>query len=181
MNHGQKENRNLTCILTEAERAVRGAQLAKEAQEWEATEEAKKEAASSYKKKADGHREAMKRLARIIRVNQEDREVSCTWKVAPESFSWNLIRDDTGEVVATKMMDKEEQAIYARQQPLPLGLPSAGPIVPPAPVEALQLEAKEEIPEAEFEQVAVIAPAPVVPLHLVTVTPEEGNHDEQNQ
>jgi hypothetical protein len=145
------EKHVLPCILTQAERAERGAALGREAELLEATEEEKKESAASFKKKIDGHKAEVMRLARIVRTGKESREVPCGWKLDLLAESVHLIRLDTGEVVRSRPMTPEEREA-ARQAPLPgiieppvvasppkrelLGLPGAVVVIPEPPAPA---------------------------------------------
>lgn len=136
----QVATRNLPVKLTTEELETRSRELAEKIQEedglrqdfitWEARMKDAKKAKESGVRLA--HAEAS-RLAGIVESGQEHRNVTCSWLYALAAGRAFLVRDDTGELVTTRVLPDDERQEDLREslrEPTPqqlgqwLGLPA---------------------------------------------------------
>lgn len=99
----------LPCALSEAEKALRADELAREVKRHGEIELAKKAAAEAHAKELKESDRRIGELAEQVRTGVEPREVECQEVVR---FARNLvetIRLDTGEVVSSRAMRPEER------------------------------------------------------------------------
>jgi hypothetical protein len=106
--------------LTDTEVAERGKQLAQLGYQLSANKESAKEAAASFKKKAQEIESQQSALARVVSEGQEYRPMPCHWIYVEREAKAFLLRDDTGETVADRPLTSAELAAL-RQGELPLG------------------------------------------------------------
>jgi len=101
--------------LTSAESALYGNCLANLALELVALEETKREFAKDIGDQIKEKRKHLESKARVVRSGLEERYVEVRDEFRHETNEVDVVRMDTGEVVATRPMTEED-----RQQPLPL-------------------------------------------------------------
>lgn len=112
----QPVTRSLACTLTEkewAEKSESAALLVKEIAEAEAE---KTLAAKQAKESIDALEAKLRQLSTEIREHQETRAVECRGQYDDRRNLFELVRQDTGEVILSRAMTAEE-----RQEELPFG------------------------------------------------------------
>lgn len=152
----QGETRELTVALTEAELVQAGADLCdavQDADSYEADMEEQKAdwraTLKALKEELAHRRKIASEAAEVVRTGRTKRDVNCTWKHALEAGWRFLVRDDTGERVASvKLKDDERQMV--------IGEP---PYAEPTPDElaewlkTLPVNEEPELPEGHGEEV----------------------------
>ena len=96
------ETRDLPCVLTEAEVRQKSDRVAQLLGEYEQLEEEKKEAASSAAERLKSIRVEVMSRGKEIRERQENRLVECRWLYNRVKRQMELVRQDTGGVVAAR-------------------------------------------------------------------------------
>ncbi len=102
------EKRQFVVDLNEKEIATYSNELARVTSEQERLEDEKKSVTSGYKDKIDRLFLDMRTLARKISTKQEMRDIDCEWNFNYRQAMADLIRTDTGEVVAKRAMTAQE-------------------------------------------------------------------------
>lgn len=106
--HGDKETRTLQAELSEEELHSRIQAYADLDGQIEQTEQEKKENADGYNETLKDLREQRKDIRAEVVSEKQDLEVDCVWEGDYPHSRWELKREDTGEVIETDTMTKEE-------------------------------------------------------------------------
>lgn len=102
---GEREKRNLRVKMTDDERREVGVELACLLNEICNLEEEKKSVAQAAKREIDRKKIEAASLAHDVSSGAFIRLVDCQWTMNKAKRSWELIRLDTHEIVATKAME----------------------------------------------------------------------------
>lgn len=103
--------RNLPCVLTDSEKLIYGRRLADAESELDSIEAEKKNAVDGFKERASAVGVAVRRYVGFIRDGIERREVDCEWIYHWTSFTKQLVRTDTGEIIETEVIGVDERQI----------------------------------------------------------------------
>ncbi len=106
-----KTSRHLACILSDEEKLQYGRKLADLEDSSEQCEIEKKNAVDGFKEKQSAIDVGIRRFVAAIRDGMERREVDCEWIYHWDSFSKELSRCDTGEVIEREIIGPEERQI----------------------------------------------------------------------
>lgn len=105
---GEKENRVLKVKLTDKEVLQKANELLEADAEVDRIDAERKEEMDRYKEMKEDAL-SKKRAARdAYKDGAEDREVECTWRPNWTAKQWELVRDDTGEIVEEVTMSEED-------------------------------------------------------------------------
>lgn len=104
---GVRETRTLACVLTDAEIRHRADELARKVADHGALEQAKKDQAKEIGLEIAEVEATISHLASQVRNRAEDRLVDCVWQATEDSLE--LVRTDTGEVVASRLLTPAER------------------------------------------------------------------------
>jgi len=106
--------RQMSCELTDEERAKKGAQLGRAVEELAIAKSSAKQDAAVHKSAIVAQQKEVERLARILRDGAEDRPVRCQKIIDFRQAQVTVTRVDTGDVL-------EERGLhdYERQTELP--------------------------------------------------------------
>lgn len=105
------ETRTLAVALTDHELLERGDQLARAHQAVLDAKAEQKAAAERAKDTLNELEGAVRRLARVVREKTEPRDVECRIVHDYAAHSVQVVRTDTGEVVASRAMSEHERQI----------------------------------------------------------------------
>lgn len=100
---------DLPCELTEAERLLRGSELARAQRELGKIESRKKSAVADYKAQAEAIELRIALLARVVDEGVENRPVECRLDEDRNAATMKTVRVDTGEVVLSRPMTEAER------------------------------------------------------------------------
>jgi len=100
-----KTSRNLPCVLTDIEKLEYGRRLADSENELETIEAEKKSAVDGFTERTSAVAVEIRRLVSCIRDGIERREVECEWIYHWETFTKQLVRQDTGEIIQSDSME----------------------------------------------------------------------------
>lgn len=117
-----KSTMQLPVKLTDEELQIRSRELAEKLTEIEAVDEDRASAMAAFKARKDKLVLDSRRLTRIVRTGQEEREVHVTETKNWERGTIETIRLDTGALVSTRPMTESE-----RQEALAFGLSEEKP------------------------------------------------------
>jgi hypothetical protein len=106
-----KTMRTLPCALTDTEKIRYGRQLADYENDSEQIELDRKAAADGFKERLSAVDGSIRRLAVVIRDGIERRDVECEWIYHWESFTKQLIRCDTNEVIESEVIGHDERQL----------------------------------------------------------------------
>lgn len=104
-----KSTMQLPVKLTDEELQIRSRELAEKLTEIEAVDEDRASAMAAFKARKDKLVLDSRRLTRIVRTGQEEREVHVTETKNWERGTIETIRLDTGEVVSSRPMNPSER------------------------------------------------------------------------
>lgn len=105
----KKETRSLQVKLTEKELLDLSRELVKNIQELRDKENRKKEFAKIIDGEICGYKTHIDLLSMKIANGYEYKDIECTWEQYPNEELKRLSRDDTGEVVKTEQLTKEDR------------------------------------------------------------------------
>jgi hypothetical protein len=100
--------RELKCRLTEEQLNERRDRLAEQVAELAGLEAKRKDVASDFKLRIEEIEESMSNVAREIRDRSEYREVEVTTHRDYEAKVEQVVRVDTGEIIATRVLEPRE-------------------------------------------------------------------------
>lgn len=106
-----KTVRNLTCQLTDAEKLAYGRTLADLEHDAETLEGEKKAMVDSFKERVSAVDVSIRKYATAIRDGIERRDVECEWIYHWPTFTKELVRGDTGEIVESAVISSDERQL----------------------------------------------------------------------
>lgn len=105
---GTTEHRQLSCKLTTEEIAHRADELAREVAKHAALEQGKKDQAKAVGMEIAEVESGIFRLAEQVRTKSEERVVVCAWQRDEDGRRLDCVRQDTGEIVASRSLTQSE-------------------------------------------------------------------------
>lgn len=105
----QREERNLTVVLTAEEAAQRSYQMAHAIEEIDAIEYESKLKATKAKNKIKDLRKEVVKLGRAVLTGTEPRMIECSWNRDEDRQVMELYRQDTGVMVDSRAMTEPER------------------------------------------------------------------------
>lgn len=105
---GSTENRQLSCKLSADEVAHRADELAREIAKHSALEREKKDQAKAIGTAIGAVETVIFHLAEQVRTHSEERVVNCVWQRDEDGRRLDLVRQDTGEIVASRALTQSE-------------------------------------------------------------------------
>lgn len=105
----QREERNLTVVLTAEEAAQRSYQMAHAIEEIDSIEYEAKLKATKAKNKIKDLRKDVVKLGRAVLTGTEPRMIECTWNRDEDRQVMELYRTDTGTMVDSRAMTEPER------------------------------------------------------------------------
>ena len=105
------ETRVLDVKLTRDEIEQRAKELAATVKERDRVDAERKALASTAKLRIDDLNAKIRALSNTVETGKEMQDVECRWEPDPMRLRMNLVRCDTGGVVSTRDMTKDERQI----------------------------------------------------------------------
>lgn len=102
--------RSLPVRLTQQEVLERGEQLARTVTDLRVAEEVEKARKNEVKMTLDGKKLEVERLSEVVSKREEPRQVDCEERVSVVNGIAQIVRLDTGEVIETRSLSREELA-----------------------------------------------------------------------
>lgn len=87
---------------------ARGQELGKKESDLAKLAEDKKAAASKFKSKIEECAAEITKLSSAVNTGYEDQEIGCSWRLDYQRKCAELFRDDTGEIVQSRPLTREE-------------------------------------------------------------------------